>query len=137
MRLAEIKNGIVTNIAEVDPDNIPDFMAGWPEVSDAGPGWTHDGTTFAPPSIDPAEALAAERARMVATRRQVRLALGEAGCAAMDAAADDPDLPWAMREQIKSSHEWHRSAPEIDEFGWVMGLDANDIDALFQSAMSL
>jgi hypothetical protein len=74
---------------------------------------------------------------MKASRRQVRLALGEAGCAAMDAAANDQELPWAMREQIRSSHEWHRSAPEIDEFAWLLGLDADAVDALFAKAMSL
>ena len=81
--------------------------------------------------------LAATRAQMVATRRQVRLALGEAGCNAMDDAANDPALPWAMREQIRSSHEWHRTAPEIDEFAWLLGLDADDLDALFAVAVAL
>ena len=32
MNLAEIKNGIVTNIIFVDPNNIPDFCASWPEA---------------------------------------------------------------------------------------------------------
>jgi hypothetical protein len=83
------------------------------------------------------EATQEARASMIASRRQVRLALGEAGCAAMDAAANDQELPWAMREQIRSSHEWHRSAPEIDEFAWLLGLDANAVDTLFAKAMSL
>ena len=76
------------------------------------------------------------RARMVASRRQIRLALGEAGCAAMDAAANDLAYPWAIREQMKSAHEWHRTAQEIDEFGWIMGLSADEIDALFVQAMA-
>jgi hypothetical protein len=77
------------------------------------------------------------RAQMVATRRQIRLALGEAGCNAMDDAANDPALPWSMREQMKSAHEWHRSAPEIDEFAWLMGMTPDDVDALFAVAMTL
>jgi hypothetical protein len=32
MNKAEIKNGIVTNMILVDPNNIPDFCASWPEV---------------------------------------------------------------------------------------------------------
>jgi hypothetical protein len=87
--------------------------------------------------VSVADLIAATRAQMVATRRQVRLALGEAGCAAMDTAADDPALPWAMREQIRSSHEWHRAAPEIDEFAWLLGLDADDLDALFAVAVAM
>jgi len=76
------------------------------------------------------------RAQMVASRRQIRLALGEAGCAAMDAATNDLTYPWAIREQIKSAHEWHRTAQEIDEFGWIMGLSDDAIDALFVQAMA-
>lgn len=34
MNLAEIKNGIVTNIIFVDPSNIPDFCADWPEAAE-------------------------------------------------------------------------------------------------------
>lgn len=78
----------------------------------------------------------APRARMIASRRQIRLALGEAGCEAMDAAANDVAYPWAIREQMKSAHEWHRTAQEIDEFGWIMGLSADEIDALFVQAMA-
>jgi len=76
------------------------------------------------------------RAQMIASRRQIRLALGEAGCAAMDAAANDLTYPWVIREQMKSAHEWHRTAQEIDEFGWIMGLSADEIDALFVQAMA-
>jgi hypothetical protein len=92
------------------------------------------------PVIDPPnpeEILAAERARMIASRRQIRLALGEEACNAMDAVADDPAYPWAMRDQIKSAHEWHRTAAEIDEFAWLMGLTPEQVDALFVQAMAL
>ena len=77
-----------------------------------------------------------DRKFMIASRRQIRLALGEAGCDAMDAAANDLAYPWAIREQMKSAHEWHRTAQEIDEFGWIMGLSADEIDALFLQAMA-
>lgn len=71
------------------------------------------------------------------SRRQARLALGESRCAALDAAADNPALPWPMRDAIKSAHEWHRNAPEIDELAWLLGLTATDIDELFRIAATL
>jgi hypothetical protein len=71
------------------------------------------------------------------TRRQARLALGEARCAALDAASEDPALPWAMRDSIKSAHEWHRNAPEIDELAWLLDLTPPEIDDLFRLALTL
>lgn len=74
---------------------------------------------------------------LIVTRRQARLALGEARCAVLDAAADNPALPWAMRDAIKSAHEWHRSAPEIDELAWLLDLTPPEIDGLFRVATTL
>ena len=34
MNLVEIKNGIVTNVIVVDPNNIPDWCASWPEAAE-------------------------------------------------------------------------------------------------------
>jgi hypothetical protein len=87
------------------------------------------------PSLEPD--IDAERAAMVASRRQIRLALGEDGCNAMDAIANDYAYPWAMRDQIKSAHEWHRAAAEIDEFAWIMGMTPDQVDDLFRRAMAL
>jgi hypothetical protein len=74
---------------------------------------------------------------MVCTRRQGRLALGEAACAIIDAAADDPALPWAMRDAIKSATVWERTSPEIDELAWLLNLTPAEIDALFAKAMAI
>ena len=71
------------------------------------------------------------------TRRQGRLALGEAACAIIDAAAENPALPWAMRDAIKSATVWDRTSPEIDELAWLLGLDGPQIDALFIKAMAI
>jgi hypothetical protein len=49
MKKAEISNGIVINVILVDPQNIPDWCASWPETDEAGPGWLYDGFTFSPP----------------------------------------------------------------------------------------
>lgn len=71
------------------------------------------------------------------SRRQARLALGEAACAVIDAAADNTELPWAMRDAIKSATVWDRTSPEIDELAWLLGLSPGEIDSLFIKAMSL
>jgi hypothetical protein len=34
MNKADIKNGIVANVIVVDPNNIPDFCADWPEAAE-------------------------------------------------------------------------------------------------------
>jgi len=49
MRLAQIENGLVVNVIEVDPQNIPDWAADWPEAGDAGPGSAYDGQIFTAP----------------------------------------------------------------------------------------
>jgi hypothetical protein len=52
MKKAEITNNTVVNIIEVDPNNIPDWCADWPEATeDAAIGGTCDGTTFTRPVI--------------------------------------------------------------------------------------
>lgn len=56
MRKAKIENGVVVNLIEVDPAQIPDWCADWPdaEIPGCAPGWTltADGT-FAPPPAPP------------------------------------------------------------------------------------
>lgn len=54
MRRAQIEVGIVQNVIEVNPNDIPDFAADWPDAGDAGPGWSYDGQSFAPPPPPPA-----------------------------------------------------------------------------------
>jgi len=49
MNLAEIKNGIVANIILVDPNNIPDFCADWPEATEGCQiGGSYVGGVFIP-----------------------------------------------------------------------------------------
>ena len=93
---------------------------------------------FTPPKpLSPAEILAAERAQMECTRRQARIVLGPEICAAIDALADDPETPWAMRQTLLYAQTWYRIAPEIDEIGWALGYDAEQIDALFRLASTI
>jgi hypothetical protein len=55
MRLAQIENGVVVNVIEVDGVNVPEWATGWPENEEAGPGWIVDGENIIPPAPpDPA-----------------------------------------------------------------------------------
>lgn len=68
MRLAQIEDGTVVNVAEARRGAVPGFMFGWPEAGpEVGIGWTWDGETFAPPAPEPvtAEQVKAEAARRI------------------------------------------------------------------------
>lgn len=80
MRLAEIENGIVVNVIEVDPLNPPAWAAGWPEAGEAGPAWGYDGETFTPPAAPPVTVPAQIRKlALVRVLRSVDLALQPLG----------------------------------------------------------
>lgn len=51
MRKAEIIDGKVANVIEVDPANVPDWCADWPAAGDAGPGWSYADGQFSPPPV--------------------------------------------------------------------------------------
>lgn len=71
MRQAQVVDGAVVNVIEVDPANVPDWAADWPEAGDAGPGWTRNGTAFTPPpGPDPAVALARRRDEASLSKRE-------------------------------------------------------------------
>lgn len=86
------------------------------------------------PDIDEA---ALKRPSMKCSRLQGRIALGETACKFIDAMAEDPVTPWAMREAIRSSVEWQRASPTIDELGWLLGYDPEQMDDLFAVAMQI
>jgi hypothetical protein len=53
MRKAEIVDGVVVNILEVNPNEIPDWCADWPDAeAETGIGHTWDGSAFRSPAID-------------------------------------------------------------------------------------
>jgi len=68
---------------------------------------------------------------------QGRITLGEATCNALDALAEDPETPWAMREAIKNAVEWQRTSPTMDELGWLLGYTPEQMDTLFLQAMAI
>jgi len=50
MQKAEIKDGKVVNVLEIDPNSIPSWCASWPHIAGgAGIGWSYDGTQFTAP----------------------------------------------------------------------------------------
>lgn len=134
MKLAQIEDGRVVNVAEVEPGNVPDFMADWPEAGEAGPGWTwteEDG--FAPPEeVEPIDPVPA-----VVSRLQARLALLGAGLlqAVEDhiAAAEDPRLSMIWAEAT----EWRRDSPTIAAIGAALEMSEEQIDELFRAAGSI
>jgi len=137
MKLAEITDGIVTNIIKVDPNDIPDWVAGWPDATGAEIGGTYASGVFAPLQIDPAEVLAQERANMVCTRQQGKLALGPTVWASVLAMVNDADTPWGLRVAIEDTVEWRRTDEDMQALVWAMGLTEEQADDLFRLAMTL
>ncbi|PWE32788.1 hypothetical protein DDZ14_08560 [Maritimibacter sp. 55A14] len=135
MKRAEVISGVVVNVAEFDPDNIPGWAASWPKVTDgAGIGWGWDGSAFtAPPAPDPAEALAAERAGMIVSKFQAKVALLQAGLlsqveTAIQSADAVTQLAWA------EANEFHRDSPAIAALSAAIGLSETEVDDLFRAA---
>ena len=49
MRFAQVVDGVVVNVAEADPDDLPEFMADWFPAENACPGWQLNGDELVPP----------------------------------------------------------------------------------------
>ena len=81
------------------------------------------------------ERLASERAGMVCSPLQGRLALGEETCAVIDALAADPATPWAMKQAINQAADWRRTSQTMDELGYLLGYTPEQMDDLFRLAM--
>lgn len=90
---------------------------------------------FVPPSAQ--DLLADERAGMVCSRLQARIAIGPDTCAALDAMAADLQTPWALRQTLLYAQEWQRNHQSMDELGWALGYDPAQIDDMFRLAMTL
>lgn len=89
------------------------------------------------PSIQEVDQLQLKRQSMKCSRLQGRITLGEATCIALDTIAADPNTPWAMREAIKNAGEWQRTSPTMDELGWLVGYTPEQMDTLFEQAVSV
>lgn len=138
MRLAQIEDGVVVNIVEVNPNAIPPEMAGWPEADGAvkiGSSYA-DGVFSDPPAPDPAELLTQERAGMVVSRFQAKAALMQAGLLdAVEAAVANGDaltqLAWA------EAMEMRRNSPMIATLADDLDLTPEQVDDLFRAARAI
>lgn len=93
--------------------------------------------TESDPSIPEVDEVLLKQQSMKCSRLQGRITLGETVCASLDAIADDPTTPWAMREAIKNSVEWQRTSPTMDELGWLLGYTPEQMDTLFEQAITV
>ena len=55
-----------------------------------------------------AEELAREREQMVCSRAQGKMVIGAETWASVEALADDPDTPWALKCAILDTNDWRR-----------------------------
>lgn len=92
------------------------------------------GLTWTAGTLDEAQALEAERARMVCSKFQAKAALHNAGLlASANEAVSGADvltqIAWA------DAIEFRRSSPAINAIGAAIGLSGQQIDDLFRAAM--
>lgn len=90
MRFGLIQGGIVATV--VEQDSTPQIAGQWVACGNAGPGWTYDGSTFAPP---PAPTLPRH-----ITQYAFRQRFTQAERVAIEIASlDDPSASMAQRQQ--------------------------------------
>ena len=94
-------------------------------------------TPYVSTDQSPEGLISIKRQSMKCSRLQGRITLGEATCTALDTIAADPNTPWAMREAIKNAGEWQRTSPTMDELGWLLGYTPEQMDTLFEQAVSV
>lgn len=145
MRLADIENGTVVNVIEVDPVSRPEFCVDWPEITEGGPGWSYDPETgFTPPVEDhsawrgtasvprglfctnlmaagvlpPPEAVAAAKGEWPATFDAALASLTDIEAAAAQ-------IEWAGATSIRRNH------PMITTLAALAGMTDEQVDGLF------
>lgn len=131
MRLAEIVNGVVINVIEVDPAAVPDWAADWPDAADAGPGWhLIDGALVPPqaPGQPVPQSVSMFQAR-TALRRAGLLAAVEAAVAA----SADPEI----QDAWEYGTELHRASRTVAALAAQIGLTDAQVDDLFRVAATI
>jgi hypothetical protein len=131
MRLAEIIDGIVANVAEVDPGNIPDFMADWVPAEEAGPGWAYVEGVFSPPAAPPAPV------PEEVSRFQAKAALALAGKLEQADAAVAASGNVVLQLAWTDATVFRRDSPGINALAPAIGLDAVGLDELFRAAAQI
>lgn len=84
-----------------------------------------------------AQALIQERAEMSCSRAQGKMAIGADVWAQVEAMANAPETPWALKVVIYDTYEWRRLDPNMDALIWAMGLTQEQADDLFRLATTL
>ena len=137
MKYARTENNIVVQTIGNDPANLfaPEYAGLFrPCGNDVQAGWLDDGATFtAPPPAPPV-------IPQSVTMRQARLALMGAGKLATVNAAiagmagvqgEAARIEWEFSSEVK------RGQPLVVSMGQVLGLNAEQLDALFTTASGL
>ena len=132
MRLAQVIDGVVVNVIEVNVGSVPAWAAAFPAAGDAGPGWLVDPETgeFVPPPPPPVPV------PEQVSRFQAKAALDAAGMlAACDAAVAGADaltrLAWA------EALHFRRDSPAIAAMSAAVGLSSEQVDELFIAAATI
>ena len=83
----------------------------------------------------PEQVLSAWRATAKCSPMQGKLALGQAEWAKIEAYR--ATATWAEQVVIDSAQEWRRNSQDIQFFGYMLGYSDQQLDALFEAAMSI
>ena len=132
MTKAFVQNGIVTDIARVDPYTIfqPAYAAQFIDApDDVQPGWLYDGSTFTAPPVQPATV------PQSVTMRQARLALLAVGKLDTINTVIAGIEPAAQRQAIQIEWEYaqtvDRNSPWVAGLAPALALSDADLDSLF------
>lgn len=133
MRWALIQGNKVANVVEQAEQ--PKVAGQWVACGTAGPGWSYDGSSFAPPPAPPVPPSVA-----VVEMAQAREALHAAGLlddveAAINAMAEpartSARIAWEYRSTVR------RDSALVTQLGAALGLSSDQIDGLFAAAALL
>ncbi len=136
MRAAIVHAGTVENVIIVGDSFAPGpdrQLVALANDSPVGPGWSHDGETFAPP-------FATVPVPQSVTARQARLALLAAGLLSsveQGLAALPGPQGEAARIEWEYALEIRRDSPLLSAIGMGLGFTEAQIDALFLAASAL
>ena len=133
MRMALVRDGVVENVIEADPDFNPGEGVVMIPSEIAGPGWAHDASGFHPPPsvedvADVPVQIALWQARAVLERRGLLAAANSA----VTLAGDE-----VLRAVWEYGNVISRSSPGLAALANALGLSGADVDELFREAASL
>lgn len=133
MRMALVRDGVVENVIEADPDFNPGEGVVMIPSEIAGPGWAHDAFGLRPPPsvedvADVPVQIALWQARAVLERHNLLAAANSA----VTLAGDE-----VLRAVWEYGNVISRSSPGLAALANALGLSGADVDELFREAASL